>query len=216
VIRPTLRPRAIVAVCCVATFSLLAACSDSSSSSSPDSGVTTDGSSPDGTSTDGTGTGDTSGGSGTDSTDPNSTNPSGGNTGGTTVDGGTTGTPDGTAPVGTGPGADTDFCKLQSTLNQTQTPFDDPASTADDFKTYFAEVVVPAIEDLRTSAPDEIKDDMEVLAAGLQKFATAFEKNGWDPAKAYADPELQALANDADYNAAGEAVDQFCGFPNGA
>jgi hypothetical protein len=92
------------------------------------------------------------------------------------------------------------------------TPFDDQNSDSAAFEKYFTELVNPAIEKLQATAPAEIKDQMDLLAAGLKKFSAAFENNGWDPAKAYADPTLKALANDADYNAAGTAVDAFCGF----
>jgi hypothetical protein len=121
-------------------------------------------------------------------------------------------TSDTASPVPTGPGKDTEFCKFQQQLNDMSTPFDNQDSGAAEFEKYFTEMVNPAIDKLESLAPDEVKAQMATLAAGLRQFSAAFEKNGWDPQKAYADPDLQALAQDADYNAAGAAVDTFCGF----
>lgn len=132
----------------------------------------------------------------------------------TTADtaGGDTITSDTGSPAPTGPGKDTEFCKYQQELNDMTTPFDDQNSGAAEFEKYFKELVNPAIDKLESLAPDEVKAQMATLAAGLRQFSAAFEKNGWDPQKAYADADLQALASDADYNAAGAAVDDFCGF----
>ena len=112
----------------------------------------------------------------------------------------------------TGPGKDTEFCQYQAELNNMATPFDDQNSGAAEFETYFKELVNPAIDKLQATAPAEIKAQMDTLAEGLRKFSAAFEKSGWDPEKAYADPELTALASDTAYNEAGSAVDEFCGF----
>ncbi|MBI4933074.1 MAG: hypothetical protein HY828_04295 [Actinobacteria bacterium] len=116
------------------------------------------------------------------------------------------------SPAPTGPGKDTEFCQFQQELNDMATPFDNQDSGAAEFEQYFKEMVNPAIDKLESLAPDEVKAQMTTLAAGLRQFSAAFEKNGWDPEKAYADPDLQALATNTDYNSAGAAVDEFCGF----
>jgi hypothetical protein len=112
----------------------------------------------------------------------------------------------------TGPGKDTEFCQYQQELNNMTTPFDDQNSGATEFEAYFTNMVNPAIDKLESIAPAEISAQMTILADGLRKFSAAFEKNGWDPEKAYADPDLQGLSSDTAYNEAGTAVDTFCGF----
>jgi hypothetical protein len=177
-----MRTRPLIAAITIAAISLLAACGDNASNNSA---------SKDSAAADTTAAApDTTPGGATD----------------TTVTGDTAG------PAPTGPGKDTEFCKYQQELNDMTTPFDDKNSDAAAFEKYFKELVNPAIDKLQASAPPEIKDQMDLLAAGLKKFSAAFESNGWDPAKAYADPVLKELANDAAYNAAGTAVDAFCGF----
>lgn len=125
---------------------------------------------------------------------------------------GETVTSDTASPAPTGPGKDTEFCQFQQELNDMATPFDSQDSGAAEFEQYFNEMVNPAIDKLESLAPDEVKAQMTTLAVGLRQFSAAFEKNDWDPEKAYADPDLQALATNTEYNEAGAAVDEFCGF----
>ena len=116
------------------------------------------------------------------------------------------------SPEPSGPGKDTEFCQYQQELNDMATPFDDQSSGAAEFEAYFKDMVNPAIDKLVAIAPPEISGQMTILADGLRKFSAAFEKNGWDPEKAYADADLQGLSSDTAYNEAGTAVDSFCGF----
>lgn len=181
-----MRTRTLIAAAALAATMLLAACSDDASTADGGADTTTavaDGAAPADT---GTITGDTTTGDAT--------------------------TGDTASGAPTGPGKDTEFCKYQQELNDMTTPFDNPESGAAEFEQYFKEMVTPAIDKLEQLAPDEIKDQMVVLADGLRQFATAFEKNGWDPQKAYADEALKALAANEAYNQAGTAVDQYCGF----
>lgn len=196
-----MRTRTLIAAAALAATMLLAACSDDASTADGGADTTTavaDGAAPadTGTITGDTTTGDTASGDTI--------------TGDTTTGDATTGDTASGAP--TGPGKDTEFCKYQQELNDMTTPFDNPESGAAEFEQYFKEMVTPAIDKLEQLAPDEIKDQMVVLADGLRQFATAFEKNGWDPQKAYADEALKALAANEAYNQAGTAVDQYCGF----
>lgn len=184
-----LRTRTLFAAITIAAVSLLAACGDS--------GDSADGA----TDTTAAATADTAGGD--TATNDTATSDTATND---------TSTGDTASPVPTGPGKDTEFCKFQQELNDMATPFDNQDSGVAEFQQYFTEMVNPAIDKLESLAPDEVKAQMTTLANGLRKFSAAFEKNGWDPQKAYADPDLQALATDADYNAAGSAVDTFCGF----
>lgn len=105
----------------------------------------------------------------------------------------------------------TDFCALQAGLDGLDSPFDKAASTPADFEAWFNGTVRPAIAKLQELAPAEIADDVATLAEGLGRFADTFEQHGYDVAVAYQDPELKLIAQNEDYNAAGDAVDEYCG-----
>jgi ABC-type oligopeptide transport system substrate-binding subunit len=187
-----LRTRTLFAAVAIAAMSLLAACGDSGDSTEGGADTT----------------------AGPASNDPVTSDPAANDTvtNDTTAVAGNDPVTSDTAAVPTGPGKDTEFCQYQAELNNMSTPFDDQNSGAAEFETYFKELVNPAIDKLQATAPAEIKAQMDTLAEGLRKFSAAFEKSGWDPEKAYADPELTALAGDTAYNEAGSAVDEFCGF----
>lgn len=121
-------------------------------------------------------------------------------------------TPTGSVVVNDKIAAAKDFCGFQKELNNMKTPFDDSAATKEDFYQYFEGTVRPAIAKLEELAPDEISDSVKTLAAGLTRFVDIFKKNGYDPARAYADPDLKKIAQDDGYNTAGKAVDKHCGF----
>lgn len=121
-------------------------------------------------------------------------------------------TPTGDVPVNSIISAAKDFCDFQKELNNMKTPFDDSKSTKDDFYQYFEGTVRPAIAKLEELAPDKIKGDVTALSQGLTKFVDIFKKSGYDPARAYADPDLKKIAQDDGYNSAGKAVDKYCGF----
>ncbi len=53
---------------------------------------------------------------------------------------------------------------------------------------------------------------MDLLATAVGKFVEVFKANDWDANKAFADPALQTIANTPEYNAAGDAVDSYCGY----
>ncbi|MEY4174129.1 MAG: hypothetical protein RI900_1294 [Actinomycetota bacterium] len=105
----------------------------------------------------------------------------------------------------------TDFCALQSGMDALNSPFDNAASTPADFEAWFTGTVRPAIAKLQEIAPAEIADDVKVLVEGLTRFADKFEQHGYDVGVAYQDPEMQQIAQNESYNAAGDAVDAFCG-----
>lgn len=105
----------------------------------------------------------------------------------------------------------TDFCALQSGMDGLSSPFDSADSTPADFEKWFDGTVRPAIAKLQEIAPAEIADDVKVLAEGLTRFADKFEEHGYDVGVAYQDPEMQQIAQNESYNAAGDAVDAFCG-----
>jgi hypothetical protein len=121
-------------------------------------------------------------------------------------------TPTGDVAVNDIIGKAKDFCEFQKELNNMKTPFDDSAATKVDFYQYFEGTVRPAVAKLQELAPDKIADDVTTLSQGLTKFVDIFKTNGYDPARAYADPDLKAIAQDDGYNSAGKAVDKFCGF----
>lgn len=112
----------------------------------------------------------------------------------------------------TGEHADEEFCVFQENLNTTDSPFDDPDATADDYEAYFDEVVDPALAKLAETAPAELKDQVDILVAGLGKVGEVLRANDWSIDAAFNDPELNALSQSEEYNAAGAAVDEYCGF----
>jgi hypothetical protein len=112
----------------------------------------------------------------------------------------------------TGEHADEEFCVFQENLNTTDSPFDDPDATAADYEAYFDEVVDPALAKLSETAPAELKDQVAVLVAGLGKVGEVLRANDWSIDAAFNDPELNALSQSEEYNAAGVAVDEYCGF----
>jgi hypothetical protein len=101
---------------------------------------------------------------------------------------------------------------FQENLNTTDSPFDDPDATADDYEAYFDEVVDPALAKLSATALAELKDQVDVLVAGLGKVGEVLRANDWSIDAAFNDPELNALSQSEEYNAAGAAVDEYCGF----
>lgn len=105
----------------------------------------------------------------------------------------------------------TDFCALQAGLDGLDSPFDDSASTAADFEAWFKGTVGPAIAKLEELAPEQIAGDVKLLAEGLTRFADKFAEYDYDIVKAYQDPEMQQIAQNEQYNAAGDAVDEYCG-----
>jgi len=112
----------------------------------------------------------------------------------------------------TGEHADEEFCVFQEGLNTTDSPFDDPDATPDDYEAYFADVVDPALAKLAETAPPELKGQVDILVAGLGKVGEVLEANDWSIDAAFNDPELNALSQSEEYNAAGAAVDEYCGF----
>ncbi|MEN9643449.1 MAG: hypothetical protein RL238_118 [Actinomycetota bacterium] len=112
----------------------------------------------------------------------------------------------------TGEHADEEFCVFQENLNASDSPFDDPDATPDDFEAYFDEVVDPALAKLVETAPAELADQVAILADGLGKVGDVLRANDWSIDAAFNDPELNALSQSEEYNAAGTAVDAYCGF----
>ncbi len=194
------RTRTLIAAISVAAFGLLAACSDSTSNTADGTSVTTAGTGSDSSDPSGTGAGNPDN-TGPDSTDPTRTNPDGSVTGGTTLDGLPV---NNSGPKGTGPGTGTNFCDQLDEMNKIESPTD--------YQKYFNDQIVPAIRGLQEAAPAELKDQMDLLAAAVDKFVAVFKANDWDQAKAFADPALQTIANTPEYNAAGDAVDTYCGY----
>lgn len=112
----------------------------------------------------------------------------------------------------TGEHADEEFCVFQEGLNTTDSPFDDPDATPEDYETYFADVVDPALAKLVETAPAELVEQVDILAAGLGKVGEVLRANDWSIDAAFNDPELNELSQSEEYNAAGAAVDEYCGF----
>lgn len=117
-----------------------------------------------------------------------------------------------TAVHASGEHADEEFCQFQETLNNAPSPLDSDTATPDEIESFFKDTVQPAIGKLNDTAPDEMTDDAATMADAYTKLSALFEKNGWDLAKAIADPDLATLAGDQSFSAAASNIDTYCGF----
>ena len=108
-----------------------------------------------------------------------------------------------------GPGAGTEFCEINARLNE-QDAFDSTA-TPEEVQDFFGNVLPTELENLRDTAPDELKDDLEVLSAGINGFVEILEANDWDLDTTLNDPAVNDLLGSDEYFAAGGNVDAYCG-----
>lgn len=183
------RARAILAA--IALVTVAAACSDDDKGSSATTAAATAESSPANT------PGDTAEG-GTTVTDDTLTDDT------ILVD--DTALDDSSAP---GPGAGTEFCEINARLNE-QDAFDSTA-TPEEVQAFFGDVLPTELENLRDTAPDDLKDDLEVLTAGITGFVEILEANDWDLDTTLNDPAVNDLLGSDEYFAAGGNVDAYCG-----
>lgn len=116
----------------------------------------------------------------------------------------------GTTVAGGANGAGTEFCDINQELNDTPIPVDGTA-TPDDVEAYFTEFFPERLALLEGSVPPELAGDVETLIDGVLQFGAVLEANDWVVEAAFADPALEAIATNPDFEAAGARVDAYCG-----
>lgn len=116
----------------------------------------------------------------------------------------------GTTVAGGADGAGTEFCDINQELNDTPIPLDG-TSTPDDVEAYFTEFFPDALARLEGSVPPELAADVETLIDGVLQFGAVLEANDWVVEAAFADPALEAVVTNPDFEAAGDKVDSYCG-----
>ena len=114
--------------------------------------------------------------------------------------------------VATGTHKDEPFCVTAVAFNNAPSPFNDSASTSDDFKKFFADVVTPGLAKMRASEPDAVKADVETVANAFTQLGTVFEANNWDLQKTASDTKLAAILNGQAFADATKSLDTYCGF----
>lgn len=96
--------------------------------------------------------------------------------------------------------AQADFAELD-TLDTTGAGFEEAFTKADD-----------AFAEMADNAPDEIKDDMQLLAGAMSDLITVFEDADWDFAALVSDPEAAAkleVLDSEEYQTASDNVAQY-------
>ena len=113
--------------------------------------------------------------------------------------------------VATGTHKSEPFCVTAVKFNNTPSPLNDSNATADDFKAFFTTVVVPAMAEMRSNEPAEVKAEVDTVASAFEKLAAALEANAWDITTTGQDPAVRAAIGTG-FDAATRTLSQYCGF----
>lgn len=113
--------------------------------------------------------------------------------------------------VASGAHKDEPFCVTAVNFNNSSSPLNDSNATADDFKTFFTNVVNPAMADLRANEPAEVKAEVETVVTAFTQLGTALAANNWDVNKTAADPAVQAAIGQS-FSTATQKLSEYCGF----
>ncbi|MDP2289683.1 MAG: hypothetical protein Q8M22_00750 [Actinomycetota bacterium] len=106
-------------------------------------------------------------------------------------------------------GAGSEFCTINSELNDVQLL--DGSSTPEQIEEYFTVAFPEALGRLIDATPPELEADVETLVEGVQMVSTVLEENNWDVNMAFADPQLTDVLSTDEFTLAGERVDAYCG-----
>lgn len=110
------------------------------------------------------------------------------------------------------PGYGTELCAVNDELNNDPSPLDEEMPDPAAVQEYFATYVPQQMARLTAAAPDELKDEIATLAAGIETFRAVLEAHGWDINTAYDDPKMvELLGVDTEFTKAGSALDAYCG-----
>lgn len=113
------------------------------------------------------------------------------------------------APDPNAPGVGTEFCDLNQEFNDTS--IFNGTSTPAQVEEYFTTAYPELAARFNTGTPAELTTDVALLQAGIDTLVAALPAKGWDLAAASNDPAVGAVLGSADYTAAGNRVDAYCG-----
>ena len=114
--------------------------------------------------------------------------------------------PDDTGAVGVG----SEFCEINDELSEGGVAMDG-TDTPGSLENYFTVDFPAQLSRLEGVTPPELAADVETLIEGVTQLGTVLEANAWDVAAAFADPALEAIANNEAFAEAGTRVDAYCG-----
>jgi hypothetical protein len=115
-------------------------------------------------------------------------------------------------------GSDSEFCSFNADINDGLGSIDMSSASPDEIAAAF-ELITDNIDEAVSMAPDEISDDVAVLANGVKGFVEVLSDYDFNflaiPDSAAEDPRFSAV-NDPAYEAAAARVDAYCGFDDQA
>ncbi|MEQ1699642.1 MAG: hypothetical protein ABMA25_06010 [Ilumatobacteraceae bacterium] len=112
---------------------------------------------------------------------------------------------------GDAPGAGSEFCTINESLNESASAAIDGDGTPEVLQEFF-EVEFPAqFAEMTAAAPADLTDDMAVLGEGFTALGQLFADNEWDLEASFNDPALTDVLDNQAYVDAGTAVDAYCG-----
>ena len=117
---------------------------------------------------------------------------------------------DDTEPTGSGEGDGTEFCDINTELDNDDLAMDG-SDTPEEIEEYFTVIMPAQLERLVGVTPPELAADVATLVEGVTLFGDVLGDNDWNLEAAYADPALTALITDPEFDAAGTRVDEYCG-----
>lgn len=113
-----------------------------------------------------------------------------------------------------------DFCKMATALSDNAALAEifserDPAQLESKWGDF-----ITALKTVTSTAPAEIRPDLETLTGGFERLGAALADDGWDLTKAQGDPAVQAAMNTDEADAASERIDRYvtsvCGIGSGS
>ncbi len=118
--------------------------------------------------------------------------------------------------TGTGSG---DFCKMAAEIQSSAAlqeifALRDPVQLESRWGDFLS-----ALKAVTSTAPAEIRPDLETLTGGFERLGAALAGDGWDLTKAQGDPAVQAAMNTDEADAASGRIDRYvtsvCGIGSG-
>jgi len=116
-----------------------------------------------------------------------------------------------TGEVVPGAGIGTEFCDVNTELNETPSPLDDSEPTPEALNEYFSTTFAEMFARFAAAAPADMLDEVTVLGQGMDAFTEVLAANDWNIEGAFSDPALEAVMTNSDFEEAGSRVDSYCG-----
>ena len=110
-----------------------------------------------------------------------------------------------------GPGDGTEFCQLNSDLDEVGGNIFSGDATPEEVQEFFEVDFPERIAELTAVAPAEIADDVAISVEGFDILTTELAAHDWDVAATFSDPAVAGLINIPLYNDASDAISAFCG-----